>query len=92
MKEHEKQLNEAIRIGRISSASERPLLFGRRMGTEEYVELIKFTHALGSAMFQSQDKRETPLTHEELSNMCLSSAKWSLENYTTMKPSQRGGI
>lgn len=92
MKEHEKQLNEAVRIFRLTDTTERPMIWGKLMEDGQYLELLKFTFTLGEAMFNTQDKRESPLTKEELTKMCLSSAKWSLEEYTTRKPALRGNI
>lgn len=86
MKEHERQLNEAIRISRIADATERPMILGKHMGINEYQELLKFSFTLASQMFDNQDRREKPLTRLELSNMCLATAKWSLEQFTTRNP------
>lgn len=50
MKDHEKQLNEAIRIGRIADQKERPMIWGKHMEMEDYTELLKFCFTLDRRM------------------------------------------
>lgn len=92
MKEHEKHLNEAIRIFRMTDQFEKPMIWGKHMEDAQYQELLRFCFSLGESMFQNQDKREKPLTKDELAKMCLASAKWCVEEVTTRKPALRREI
>lgn len=92
MKEHEKLLGDAVRLYRLTDKFEKPMIGGKRITDEEYRELMKFSYTLGESMSNAAEKRERPLTKDELAMMCLSSAKWALEELTTRKPALRKEI
>ncbi len=92
MQEYEKNLDEAVRISRLTQTLERPMIWGKHMETTEYQGLLKFCFTLGQSMDEIQNKRKMAMSKDELAKMCLSAAKWSLEEYTTRKPANRKEI
>ena len=87
-----RRLNEEIRMLRLVDPKARPYLFGKEMGHQEFATLLDFVSTIAESMWQKNDILEKPHTKQELQNMCMCSAKWALEEFTTRLPATKGII
>lgn len=73
-------IQDILKIQRIThNFTEPPFVNGKPLGKEDMYRLVQFITTLAKQMDESQQRRERPLTHEELAKMLMASAKWSLE-------------